>query len=376
MPTRAPRALVSLCLAIVGCSASTADGPGAAPSGPAAEPAQAGTALGKGDGSAQSVDFVVVHEAGAASKLVDLAWNPAVPGQWWVLGYDSSVYIGQGLDGDAPTWMKKKDPASVHFMYRPTAIAMGDNGFWGTCGNNDNSQAARTPNMFMGPALFTTNLDVFAVYTPNGLGSHYDMLHGSPFCRGIAHVAGNEYWAFNANDGALDHYKFNKDHGPGNDDHSDGEIYRYAVGQVKGDADGETSSHLFFDASDGLLYVADTGNKRIVRLDPTKGKPTGELPRQNEPLKGQGIAEGTTVEEVVPPGVLEKPSGLEVKDDVIYVTDRATSTFHAFDKTGKEVRSLATDLPAGALGGFVFGPDGKIWFTDRVNGRVLRIEPR
>lgn len=375
MPSRhlALLPLASL-LALAGCTQTVETT--ATPATPTPEATPGGTAIGKGDGSPESVDFAVVYEAGASAKLVDLAWNPAVSGQWWVLGYDSTVHIGQGLDGDAPTWMKKKDPASVHFMYRPPAIAMGDNGFWGTCGNNDNAQANRTPNMFMGPALFTTNLDVFAVRTANGLGSHYDMLHGSPFCRGIAHVSGNDYWVFNAHDSALDFYKFNKDHGPGNDDHSDGEIYRYALGQVKGADDGETSSHLFFDAADGFLYVADTGNQRIVKLDTTQGKPTGDLPRQNEPLKGQGIAQGTTVEEVVAPGVLQKPSGLEIKDDVLYVTDRATSTFHAFDKTGKELRSLATGLPAGALGGFVFGPDGKIWFTDRVGGRVLRIEPK
>lgn len=380
MPTaRSTSLLTSFALAtLAACTATTETTTTGSPTAPgeaaAAEPAA--SPIGKGDGTAASVDFVEIYNAGASAKLVDLAFNPLVPGEAWVVGYDSTVHIGQGLDGDAPKFMKKKDPASVHFMYRPPAIAMAENGFWGTCGNNDNSQAARTPNLFMGPATFTTNLEIFAVRTANGLGSHFDMLHNTPFCRGIAHVKGTEYWVFNAHDSSLDHYKFNKDHGPGNDDHSDGEIYRYAVGQVKGAADGETSSHVFYDPTDTFLYVADTGNKRIVRLDTTKGTPKGDLPRQNEPLVGQGIADGTTVEEIVAPGVLEAPSGIEVKDDILYVTDAATGTFHAFDKTGKSLRTLATDLPKGALSGFVFGPDGKIWFTDRVGGRVVRIDPR
>ncbi len=58
------------------------------------------------------------------------------------------------------------------------------------------------------------------------------------------------------------------------------------------------------------------------------------------------------------------------------MTDTATSTFHVFDKTGTALRSLATDLPAGALAGFTFGPDGKIYFTNKLSGQVLRIDPQ
>jgi sugar lactone lactonase YvrE len=85
---------------------------------------------------------------------------------------------------------------------------------------------------------------------------------------------------------------------------------------------------------------------------------------------------GVDVEVVIDKGVLEKPSGIELKNDLLYVTDAATSTFHVFKKDGTEVRKLATDLPAGALAGFTFGSDGKIWFTDRKGGRVLRIDPK
>jgi hypothetical protein len=31
---------------------------------------------------------------------------------------------------------------------------------------------------------------------------------------------------------------------------------------------------------------------------------------------------------------------------------------------------------AGSLAGFTFAPDGKIYFTDKVAGRVLRIDPQ
>lgn len=335
-----------------------------------------GAEIGTGDGSPTSVTLTEVHAVPASAKLVDLAFHPERKGELWAVGYgDNSVQLGQGLDGAEPTWTRYLDPAARHFMHKPPALAMGEANAWATCGDNDNSQNERVPNYFMGPALFLADLDIFAKKTPTGLGSHIDMLHSSPFCRGIAHADGNWYWIFNSYDRAIDKYNFGKDHGPGNDDHSDGEIYRYAAGQVRGAEDG-TPSHLFFEPEDNFLYIADTGNQRIVRLDTSGGKKGKELPRRNEPLVGNAIMDGTSVEEIVPAGTLEKPSGLEVKGGLLYVTDAATSTFHVFDKAGKEVRKLNTGLAPDSLAGFTFGPDGRIWFTDKVGGRVMRIDPR
>ncbi len=339
-----------------------------------------GEEIGRGDGSPGSVTLTEVFKIPyAGAGPVDLAFDPKRPGDLWVLGYgDSSIHLGTGLDGASPTWKRYRDPAWRHFMYKPPALAMGDNGFWGTCGDNDNSQADDTADghalYFMGPALFTTDLAIFAKATPDGLGSHYDMLHSTPFCRGIAHVAGNVYWVFNAHDQSLDRYDFAVDHGPGADDHADGTIFRYAAGEVKG-ADDETPSHVFYDPDDGFLYVADTGHGRVVRLDTTSGTRGPALPRPNEPLAGNAMMLGTHVEVLVPPGTLAKPSGLEVKGGLVYVTDAATASFYVFDKRGTLLRKLATGLPAGALAGFTFGFDGKIWLVDRSLEGVLRIDP-
>ena len=113
-----------------------------------------------------------------------------------------------------------------------------------------------------------------------------------------------------------------------------------------------------------------------MRLDTTKGTKGAALDRQYEPLKDNGMMDGTTVDEIVPAGTLTKPSGLEIHGGLIYVTDAATSTFNVFDKKGTAIRSLTTDLPAGSLSGFTFSSDGKIYFTDKVAGRVLRIDPQ
>lgn len=334
-----------------------------------------GNEIGYRDGTATSVTFTEIYNAGAAAKPTDLAFNPQRPGELWVIGYgDNSTHVGSGVDGESPAWKRSVDPDAKHFMHKPPAMAMTDAGVFGICGDNDNSQNG-TDNLFMGPALFSMDPAIFAKKTAGGLGSHVDMLHSSPLCRGIAHVSANRFWVFNAYDKALDLYDFKTPHEPGGDDHSDGSTYRYALGKVKGATDG-TSSHVVYDSDDKFLYVADTGNARIVRLDTTKGKKNGDLPRISEPLEDEGIMTGTDVEVVVDAGMLQKPSGIELKGGLIYVTDAATSMFHVFDKTGAMIRSLSTDLPADSLSGFTFGADGKIWFTDRARGRVLRIDPQ
>ncbi len=151
----------------------------------------------------------------------------------------------------------------------------------------------------MGPSLFSSDLSIFATETPDGLGSHLDMLHSSPFCKGIAHEQANVYWVFNDYDKALDRYDFAHDHGPGHDDHSDGEIYRYAAGEVLGvDA---TSSHIFYSPKEERLYVADTGHKRLLKLDPTSGVPGASFDGQ-EPVKVRERMDGATLIELVPRG--------------------------------------------------------------------------
>ena len=349
-------------------------GTGTCAAGATCTPGTAGSEIGTGDGSAGSVTFTEVYKTGASAQLTDLAFDP-ITSNLWVIGYaDNSTHVGSGLLGDNPTpaWKRAVDPAARHFMHKPPAFAMTGGNFWGICGNNDNSQNGPA-NLFMGPATFSMDPAIFAKRTAGGLGSHLDMLHSSPQCRGIAHVKDASFWVFNGYDNALDLYDFRTPHEPGGDDHSDGTIYRFAEGEVKPAAD-DTSSHVFFDPEDNFLYVADTGNQRIAKLDTKSGTPGGSLPRRNEPLIDEGYMDGAKLADVVAKGTLQKPSGIEVKGGLVYVTDAATSKFHVFDKTGKQVRELSTDLPADSLSGFTFGPDGKIWFTDRVGGRVLRID--
>lgn len=327
-----------------------------------------GYPIGVKDGSPSSVALVTVFEPDRKREPTDLDFNPERPDELWVVNRrdDSVTIISKpgAPDGQA---VRLRDPAADHFMARPPAIAFGHAGTFGVCGDNDNGG-----NYFMGPTLFSSDLAIFAEETPDGLGSHLDMLHSSPFCKGIAHEQGNVYWVFNGYDLAIDRYDFAHDHGPGNDDHADGEIYRYGSGEVLGID--EAPSHIFYSAEDRHLYIADTGHKRLLKLDTASGTPGASFDGQ-EPVKARRHIDGATLTEIVPPGTLETPSGLEVHEGLVYVTDHATSRIHAFDPTGRPVRTLDTGLPAGSLAGITFGPDGKLYLVDLLSGRVYRVDP-
>src|SRR5690606_2860220 len=114
---------------------------------------------------------------------------------------------------------------------------------------------------------WSSNLGIYGIQPPGLNGSHLDMLHETPFCMGIAWERDNVYWVFNGNAGAIDRVDFHADHGPGNDDHSDGEYWRYVPGQVARVPNVPSHMHL----AGTWLYIADTGNGRVVRLDITSG---------------------------------------------------------------------------------------------------------
>jgi DNA-binding beta-propeller fold protein YncE len=339
--------------------------------GSASKPAEPKPVL-PGDGGAESVAFTVIHEQ-AGTQPSGLVFNGADPRVLWVVRYASlATLIITDPGTPSQSVQEIRDPAAGHFMNKAPGMAWGAGNTWATCGDNTNPSGKN--NLFIGPTLFSGDLSVFGKQTPKSLGSHLDMLHASPLCRGITHQEANIFWVFNAYDSAIDKYDFHEDHGPGEDDHSDGEIYRYAAGKVLG-KDGVPSG-LAYSPEDATLYVADTGHGRIAKLDTKSGTLGGRLPRSNENLAGSGVVEGATFVDFVPPGVLEAPSGLVYRDGLLYATDNATSRFYVFDKNGGQVRTLDTGLPPGSLSSFTFGPDGKIWFVDMVASRIVRIDPK
>lgn len=385
-------------------------------------PAGLAPEIGTGDHTPSSVTFVAIADSSdEVQRPTDLAFNPRIPDDLWVTNFndDSMVIIHEATSQDPDPEYRKDwygsvagDPAS-HFMPNPTSIAFGRDetssqpepvgaggalGTFATCGDNRNDyDGFGSPNDFMGAALWPSDLDMFAERpnTPFGLGSHLDMLHCSPQCMGIAHQEENIYWAFAGrsrdendpfctptmfgpvcsflNDSSIVYYDFQDDHGPGNDDHSDGEAYQYVTGEV--DRVPGVPSHLFYEAESEMLYIADTGNSRIAVLDTTTGD-IGQDLQPMEPMVAWSIVDDAEIVDVVPSGgELDQPSGLELHNGLLYVSDHATAMIHAYDLDGVRVNWLDTGRDEDALAGMAFGPDGKLYLVDMETDEVLRLDP-
>lgn len=320
-----------------------------------------------------------------------LAFNPTVEGELWValrqfpsgkpctMTDDSGCAAlpgGMAVVGNAtshdPDAVIKQDGNAWHFMRRPSAMAWGDGELFASCGEalTDNYEDEDTP--YAGPVLWSSSPDIFGVKpTAEQNGTHLDMLHETPLCMGIAHEAGNAFWAFNGNVGSLDRVDFHAPHPIGGENHADGEVHRYIAGQLLRVP--EVPSHLAYDAERALVYVADTGHGRILAVDPSTATAGGDIDVW-EVLHESGAMDGATVTELVRPGLLQQPSGLTLAGDTLYATDNATSYVYALDTSGRVLHVYDTSLPAGSLAGITLGPDGQLYLTNLKDGSVHRFE--
>ena len=386
--SRTPGLAVALLVACGGGADGEKAGSAGEDSGPDAPVGVAALGGGTGDPAAVRVDVMATADDGLATPR-DLAFNPEVDGQLWVVNRDDdSVTLLQQAGTDDQTIETIVDPYALHFLDSPSSLDFGKPGHWGSCQESRNTYNDRgPPNEFMGPTLWSSDLEVFGTSNPEAveylsdlygfyvdLGSHLDMLHESPLCMGIAWETENVYWVFDGYNESIVRYDFVDDHGVGYDDHSDGVIRRYAEGEV-GYVEG-VPAHMHFDGDARLLYLADPGNNRVAVLDIESGD-EGRALRVQEPGTDFKEVTGSSLWTLIDgesPG-LEQISGLARVDDLLLVSDAATGTLAAFDLEGNEVDRLTLDLPPGALMGVEARGQGEIWVVDGVGHRLLRLTP-
>lgn len=347
---------------------------GTAGSGGSAGSAPAGIGvLGNGMHSLDAVVMTVIATGDDGLEVPrDLAFNPSALNELWVVNRGGpSVTIVFNPGGPAPEYALRSGLGGTHFMPEPAALAFGAPGFLATAQEQDQVTQAATPTDFMGPTLWTADSGTFNA----GHASHYDMLHNSPNSAGIAWERDNVYWVFDGYHASLTRYDFGSDHGPGGEDHSDGVIARYVEGQVGYVPD--VPSHMELDATTGLLYVADTGNARIATLDTASGTQGGTLEPNYDDAEQYEML-GATLTTLVDASAsdLVEPSGLALKDGLVFVTDNETGKVLAFDAGGVLVDWLQTDVAPGGLMGMAFDGDGRLYLADAAGMRILRIEER
>ena len=295
------------------------------------------------------------------------------------------------------------DANAVHFMRRPSGIAFGatelrldptdpgaaETGItepivfrdtFATCheawtGNPTDTAA------FIGPSLWTSDP---AIYNgSNGSfewsnGSHLDMVHATQYCMGIAYETGNVYWTFNGAEGTLDRYDFGAPHFQGHSYHEDADVTRFFM------PEGDELERLPYVPSNmelvgRSLYVADTGNGRVLRFDlDNMGAEFGTF-RTFENIEGS-VFDGMAYEVLLDAATLgaewngaSEPSGLAMLDEqTLVVANHATGHVSLFDLDGTLVRTIDTGRGAG-LGGMTV-IDGHVFFVQMTERKIYRID--
>jgi hypothetical protein len=302
----------------------------------------------------------------------DLDFHPDREGELWVVNKGtedsgSDVVIIMDATEGADDIEVRKDGNAWHFMNLTSAMAFSDDsGNWAT--SPEVTDANHMGGTFTGPSMWSSNLDVFAMPSA-GNGSHLDMLHQSPNSMGIAHEKNDVYWVFDGYTNELVRYNFVDDHGPGGDDHSDAKLKRYSdvpIKRVEG-----TPSHMVVDKTTNWMYIADTKKGRILRMDVTSGDEAGTLQAIFETV-AEYLQMENEVWEVFAEG-LSAPCGIDVHNGTLYVTDNDTNAIIAYNtSTGAELGRMNTE--AKSIMGIKMGPDGLLYYVDRSDDKVVRVE--
>ncbi|UTW63081.1 T9SS type A sorting domain-containing protein [bacterium SCSIO 12741] len=329
----------------------------------------------------QGITFTKIGvQADGLDSPVDLDYNPNQPDEWWVINMRTentggSTVTYQNVGGSNQKAIFKVDGNAWHFMSLPTALAFGTNGSWGSSPgvfDANHSNGARPP--FTGPSLWSSDLTIYAEDPgPGKNGSHLDMLHGSPHCMGIAWETDNKYWVF---DGQYRHpvmYDFAIDHGPGNSWHDDGRVRRYQ--EVVLQRSGMTPSHMALDKAKKWLYINNNGTGEILRMDITSGQVKGASSISAPERLAENVdVEGVTYE-TISSGDATLLCGLDVTDDRLLVSDHGKGEILVYDitKSGFPLLGKIT-VPNKYIMGIRIGPDGRIWYVDKLNKEFVRMD--
>ena len=292
-------------------------------------------------------------------------------------GGSTVTYYNAGTDSQWTDY--RKDSYSGHFMHTASAIAFSDNG--GFANTLDVQDANGNPSgYFSGCSLWEADTSIYARVNQNGpeLGSHWDMLHQSPFSVGIASETENIYWLFDGFHNTIAKYNFQEphsDHEHGGEDHSDGIIYRYdeiVVDRVSG-----LSSHMILDHGTDLLYICDTGNNRIIRMNINSGSINYDLTPYGENIEGYFSMHNAEYETVIDSGLIN-PTGIDIHNNYLLVSNYTNGEIIIYNieqqDNIQEIQRLQTNLFNDVMG-IKVGPDGSIWYVCTNSNKLYQILP-
>ncbi len=326
-------------------------------------------------GANQPELILIANSSDRITDPWDLDFHPTRGNELWVLNKGtnstggSTVTISRaGLPDQSEEY--RRDGNAWHFMALPSAMSFSqENDNWAT--SAEILDANRQGGSFTGPSLWSSNMDIYAKPS-GGNGSHLDMLHSSPYSMGIESDKDNAFWVYDGEYGHLVWYDFGQDHGPGNSNHDDGVVHRFTEVKLKREPD--VASHLVLDKESGWLYIVDSGNKQILKMNTNTGTKKRDLNLINEQLAEHWEMEGAEWS-VFASTNLQAPAGIEISEGVLYVSDNETGEIIAYDlETGLELDRIDTGKKG--IMGIKADTEGKLWFVCTTSNEVFRIDPK
>ena len=135
-------------------------------------------------------------------------------------------------------------------------------------------------------------------------------------------------------------------------------------------------SHLVYE--NGTLYAADTANNRIVALNTQSGS-IGSNIQPNYDGTVQKMVNNANLSTLIS-GVnvdgMSKPSGLEIHDNMFFVSDNETSRIFAFNREGQLLDWIDLDLPPDSIMGMAFDNAGMLYVVDAEAEQILQLSPK
>ncbi len=320
---------------------------------------------------------IIANSSNQIDRPTDLDFNPQDMNQLWILNHGGEnggttvMITDAGTDDVAYDY--RKDGNAWHFMVFADALAFGDT-VWATTHNYFNANRA-TFGAWCGPSMWPSDLDIYArVGTPpsGGVnGSHYDMVHQSPYSSGIAYESENTFWVNEGATKSIARYKFEEAHPPGGSNHGDAQVFRYV--DVPYEMNPGVPAHM--EMLDNYLYYINPGTNSVNRLDiltGSIGRSLSNTANGNEPLAIFNEMNDGDWEMVVDEGLVN-PSGIDINKNYMIVSDNATGEIIVFDsKTFEEITRVQTG--ANSIMGVKFDPNGDIYYVDNLSNEVVKLE--
>ena len=132
---------------------------------------------------------------------------------------------------------------------------------------------------------------------------------------------------------------------------------------------------MILDDSSGFLYIADTGNQRILKFNVNSGNYSYDLTPYGESLAEYFMMENADWEIYIEQN-LEKPSGIDIYNDRLVVSDYASGNIIFYDISVSppiELGRIDTGIQNNIMG-IKIDSNQKIWYVNYQDNNVIRID--